>query len=64
MSEDLLDFYDRCSDEGCDEDHAYEDPMVRDLTEKECKGCKANVLLRPGEGFCESCASYREMPKG
>jgi len=61
MSEDLLDFYDRCFDEGIDEDSGpYEDPMYRDLTEKECKGCEKKILLRPGEGFCESCADSRE----
>jgi len=55
------DFYDRCFDEGIDEDSGpYEDPMYRDLEEKPCSGCGHTTLFRPGEGFCESCADKRE----
>lgn len=61
MNEDLRDYYDRCFDEGIDEDSGpYEDPMYSNLKEKDCKGCGSRVFFRPGEGYCESCADKRE----
>lgn len=47
-------------DDDPDEIREFYERVAEESVEKVCKGCERTVRLRPGYGYCSSCADARE----